>query len=1373
MKLRKVSSYDVGLDIGTGSVGWSVTDESGRLCSFKGKHTWGSRIFPSADTAAETRAHRGQRRRYDRRRQRLDLLQAFFAEEVNKIDPEFFIRLNQARLLKEDRDPLHRDYRWPLFNGEGGISEKEYYESYPTIYHLRAHLIESKEKADIRLVYLAFHNIVKHRGNFLHQDNPSLSAKNADVSDAVRALRIALESWCETNDIEFDFNEDAFSAVLDDTAISTAEKRERLESALGIEKDYKKMANNIAKAVVGYKADFTKIFFNDADDGSFALSNEEKVEEFACPDDGVDLFEAMRAVYSAFLLKGILKNAEGKTLSFCKVKEYDRYHEELALLKSLVKEYAPDSYDEFFRGEMYEGTGIYDLSKAQGYTKYNLGTSKMSHEDFLKAVQKLFDGTPAVEDPRFAVIRKGIEEKTFLRRLKTSDNGVIPFQLHLEEMKDIIENQKQYYPFLAENEDKLTSLVTFRIPYYVGPLTRKNAPIGSDGSLRFAWSKRIEGKENEKIYPWNWDQIIDRDSSAELFIQRMTGTCTYLRGEPVLPRCSLMYEMYCVLNELNGARWTQDGDKYYRFDYADRAGIVDDLFKHAKSISYDKVSKWLEKTHGPNGGRSIGGSYYVRGGQGESGFESKLSSYVDFCKILEVDELPECDIPMVEDIILWNTVFEDRSILNRKIKQVYGDRLTDSQISKICRKRYTGWGRLSKKLLSGIHVPTDNGPKSIMDILEEGDPNNGKRPGAAMNLMEILHDDRLGFSEKIDEINASSVESSLQQELADLPGSPAIRRSINQALRIVEEIVSIAGKPPVHVFIEVTRDEDEKRKGKRTTRRYNMVKSALASLKKEYADVYREIGGTTPQSFNDRRMTLYFMQCGKCMYSGKPLDINRLSDYQVDHILPQSYIKDDSIENTVLVLPEENQRKLDSMFLDDAVISRMRGFWKTLHEAGLIGDKKMKNLMRRGSMSDEQMKGFINRQIVETSQIVKRVQQMLQERYPKSRILPVKANMSHQLRVACKLAKCREANDYHHAHDAFLAAQIGRFILYRHSDVFDQPLKVAHMVKRFIRKQAQDLQARRQMPGSTGFVVSSFLSSGFDEETGEIFQDAWDAGATVDMIRDSLNYRDCFISRMPEETSGAFWDATIYSPRDPKKSLTLPLKKGLDPKKYGSYSREQFAYFFVYEAFKGAKRNQVIEFAPVPVRVASALAKDPHALDDYACALAEEKGLEFSRVLKRKVYKYQLIELNGDRLYITGLKEVRNARQLAFSIEETELLQRIVDGSECTDEELCSLFKSVQEKYARCAKRLGKQLDIWEVVKRSSCVDGCSRREVLRSLVEIAAGKKNMVDLSLLGMGSALGCMRVTHAKELASPDYWFIDTSVTGMFERRYKLGI
>lgn len=76
MKLRNTDGdYSIGLDMGTNSVGWAVTDEAGQLAHFKGKPTWGSRLFDAAETAASARVPRGQRRRYVRRRWRLDLLQ--------------------------------------------------------------------------------------------------------------------------------------------------------------------------------------------------------------------------------------------------------------------------------------------------------------------------------------------------------------------------------------------------------------------------------------------------------------------------------------------------------------------------------------------------------------------------------------------------------------------------------------------------------------------------------------------------------------------------------------------------------------------------------------------------------------------------------------------------------------------------------------------------------------------------------------------------------------------------------------------------------------------------------------------------------------------------------------------------------------------------------------------------------------------------------------------------------------------------------------------------------------------------------------------------------------------------------------------------
>lgn len=212
-------------------------------------------------------------------------------------------------------------------------------------------------------------------------------------------------------------------------------------------------------------------------------------------------------MYSSYILMGILKNNNGepyekgplagmtgKTLSFCKIHEFETYKTDLAVLKALVKEYVPQEYEAFFRGEFYEGTHDYNFKKAQGYTKYN-AVRKTSYDEFSKTVKKLFADTAALQDERYSSMMMRFEEESFLRRLKTSDNGSIPFQLHLEEMDAIIRNQGQFYPFLIEQCEKIKSLVSFRIPYYVGPLTQKNAALDHAGSPRFAWAQRKPGKE--------------------------------------------------------------------------------------------------------------------------------------------------------------------------------------------------------------------------------------------------------------------------------------------------------------------------------------------------------------------------------------------------------------------------------------------------------------------------------------------------------------------------------------------------------------------------------------------------------------------------------------------------------------------------------------------------------------------------------------------------------------------------------------------------------------------------------------------------------------------------------------------------------------
>ncbi len=595
-KLRNAENYSIGLDIGTGSVGWCVVDnETGRLLTFKGRPTWGSRLFPSAETAEATRLKRGQRRRIQRRRQRLDLLQGFFAEEVEKVDPNFFIRLNASRLVLEDKQQTGLDAPWQIFDSYE--EEKAYHEHYPTIYHLRKELIENPEQADIRLVYMALHNIVKYRGNFLQQDVSGLSAKSANISYSAQCFIEAFESYANTCEIDAEIDLPVFMEHFDSSKRRADVVDDTFCSLSCDDKTWKNSYKLCLKALVGYSIDFAKIFGLD-EKVQFKLNEDDKIQEFyeVCPEEGHALFDAMRALYSSWILVGILGSADGGTISYAKVQEYDRYKNELRILKDLVKEYTPDKYNDFFRGPADElGRGGYSKNpkNLSGYTKYNF--HKTSQEDFYKEIKKLL-GAEAQNDRRYLNMLDSMDEFTFLRRQKTSDNGVIPYQLHLEEMRMIIENQKQYYPFLDENQDKIESLVSFRRPYYIGPLKQVNAPIAS-GKTRFAWAEKNEGMEDVALRPWNWEEVINKDKAAEDFIQRMVKTCSQLDGEPVLPKKSLLYQEFCVLNELNGVKYSLDGDAYKRFDYLDRCAIVNDLFKTGRKVKHIDVYNWYRKNH--------------------------------------------------------------------------------------------------------------------------------------------------------------------------------------------------------------------------------------------------------------------------------------------------------------------------------------------------------------------------------------------------------------------------------------------------------------------------------------------------------------------------------------------------------------------------------------------------------------------------------------------------------------------------------------------------------------------------------------------------------------------------------------------------------
>ena len=1337
--MKKISNYDIGIDIGTNSVGYSVTDECGKLLKFKGQNMWGVNLFDEGQSAAKRRVARSTRRRYDRRKNRINLLQNMLCDDVFKVDENFFLRLKESALWNEDKSASIKNDVYTIFCGKD-FSEKDYYKQYPTIYHLRKHLCLSDKKEDIRLVYLAMHHIVKYRGNFLYEDDNNISAKNSEVKPAVIELKDAMSEYFG----EQLFSADEVSSIIADNKKRKFDKESELPDAFCADKDTKKRYTNISKALLGNKADFKAIFDIDTENKiSYYISDEDiddKLEEYL-DEEQLVVFEAMKKVYSAFILGEILKGDNIECLSDAMIAKYNKHKDDLKLLKKLIKDnFSKEDYEQMFKSVVKANENndkdkedSSKKTKPANYAAYISGYDNQKpcpKEDFYAYLTSFFKECPdyVKDNSDYKYIIKEIDDGTFMPKINSKENGAIPYQLHLEELKRIIENQGKYYPDLIENEEKILSLVTFRVPYYVGPLNEKRNP--SDKQTQFAWMVR---KEEGKIYPWNFEEKVDIDSSADRFIERMRNKCTYLPNEDVIPKQSLLYSEFEVLNEIKQIKTNGEF-----LDSSFQKMLHNEVFTVKKSVTEATLRKWLiEKKY------KDANNCEITGFQKEGKFASSLASYIDFKNIF-----PDFSrhIEQTEKIIYWITVFEDKKILRRKLKNDMPD-LTESQCDKICKLNYSGWSRLSRKLLTGIHSFDNNGKRRTII---------GAMRNSTKNFMQIINDKELGFKELIEkEACPDKLEKITDEVIDSLAGSPAIKRGIKQSVDVVAEIIKIVGCEPRNIYIEFAREEGKK---ERKISRYNQLTKTYDELKKnpEFSSIIKELKEIDDKKLDDKMVYLYFLQNGKSMYSGKPLSLNNLSQTcQIDHIIPQSYIKDDSIDNTVLVLSGENQLKGDNLLIDSSVRSCYKEMWKSLYDKKLISSKKYFNLIR-GHFIENDLKGFINRQLVETRQITKNVAALFTAVYKDTKIVQIKAQLSSDLRKKEGLYKCRDLNDFHHAHDAFIAATLGRYIstcFPKLNDEFDY-----NSYRKYIKSVKSNKDLKKQ---EFGYIINCFRNIETDLKTGEV---VWDGAFEIERLRKCLNYNDCFISRKLEEQTAEFYKETLLPKTDKKDSKLIPKKAGLPVSKYGGYTSPVQAYYAIVE-FDG-KKSREKKLVGITVQVAHNLLKNKNAVIEYL----ENSGYKNARILKDRILKYQKIIYKGDELYIVSSTEVCNARQLILPADCSRIISNMNNKkfeADVTEENLVKLYEILVEKILslyHCFNSIGEKLK--SATPNFESLEKQDKINVINQILVMLHANSSNADFgkySLSGLKSRCGRMGGTN---LDVDKITFVNTSVTGMFK-------
>ena len=1373
MNSDKKAEYYVGLDMGTGALGCAVTDKNYNLLKVKGKDFWFVREYETAETQLERRKNRISKRRLQRHQVRIGLVRSYFADAVLSCDPLFYIRQDNSKYYQEDKNP--RIISKNCLFAEQEYGDKEYYEEFPTIFHLRQALIKDEnisEERYTRLLYLAIVNMFEHRGHFL------LNATSSDInSDLVKdAGEVIINYIYDSTDEKLnDVTYEDLIDILADKTISRSDKKNQIISLFGLKKSSKSQ-NEFIKCLCGLDADGRIMFkLNEEEENGekikiafqqVAYEDEKDEIESIVGRENYSVLEAMKSLYDYSQLQSILKGFE--YLSDARVEMYNKHKDDLQLLKKVYKtNLSREKYDVMFRSREKGTYSAYcnSLNSSDSLAKEKKYRRNMKERGRKELYDNIKKDLKKIEGLEVEYILKEIELETFLPKQITGSNGVIPNQVHLKELKKILENAEKHVSFLKEKDDsgytvseKIVMLFSNNIPYYIGP-------VGSGSKTGWA-----EIKEEGQVLPWNIDEKIDIEKTSEEFINRLVRECTYISGEKVLPKQSLLYEKYCVLNEINnlqisGRRLVPELKKE----------IYNNLFLGIKLGK--KVTRKTLATYLINKGL-ISDEAEISGIDKE--IHSYLSSYAKMYAIFG-EQLKEDDIRNVaEEIIYYGTIYGDsKNMFRKKLNKYIQDGVIDEvQAKRISGYKFKDWARLSKSILS-LNGYDKNMAKNISLICAMWEYN--------LNFMELINSEDFTFKQELQgkKKNLEKALSEFQfEDLEEYYYSNSVKRMIWQTILSLKEITKIMGHDPKRIFIEMTRTDEEKgEKGRQSSRGKRLLK-LYENIKAERLWATEINNANESGILNSKKMYLYYLQMGKDAYTGEEIDIEDLFDnnrYDIDHIYPRSLTDDNNIENNlVLVSKNINQyEKKNDYPLPERVRKniKVQELWKMLHKQGFMNDEKYNRLTSNERLTKEQLAGFIERQLVETAQGTKGIADLLKNMLPETKIIYVKARNVSRFRTENGLLKSRLVNDFHHAKDAYLNIVVGNVYYtkftqnpmnYIKNDIYSEGGEYSYNLYRMYTKD----------------VIRN----------GEI---AWKVGSnhipgTIQLVKKVMCKNTPIITRLPFEQKGQLFNIQPKSKYEAKKENYVPVKakdeKMSDVTKYGGYTSLNPAYFIFFEHGPEKKRKKCFE--TVHSYYLTQIKNDTDLLESL-----ERKGYKNPKIIDNKIKKYSLIKLNGYFLYIIGMDsrkniEFSNATSMCLSNKFVQYIHKLENANtiiglcekkktipilseEITFADNMKLYRELTDKhlnsiYKNHPKSIGKYLKEGEKAFEFLTLE--QQVKVLYNIVQYSSFQKGTFSLDIIGGPKEVGRIRIsgnmTDAKELKLINY-----SVTGLYKNEVDL--
>ena len=504
-------------------------------------------------------------------------------------------------------------------------------------------------------------------------------------------------------------------------------------------------------------------------------------------------------------------------------------------------------------------------------------------------------------------------------------------------------------------------------------------------------------------------------------VQKMLGHCTFEPTEPKAAKNTYTAERFVWLTKLNNLRILEQGSERPLTD-TERATLMDEPYRKSK-LTYAQVRKLLD----------LDDTAFFKGlrygkDNAEASILMEMKAYHAISRALEKEGLKDKKSPLSlspelqDEIGTAFSLFKTDEDITGRLKDRVQPEILEALLKHISFDKFV---QISLKAL-----------RRIVPLMEQG-----KRYDEACAEIYGDHYGKKNAEEKI----------YLPPIPADEIRNPVVLRALSQARKVINGVVRRYGSP-ARIHIETAREvgksfKDRKEIEKRQEENRKDREKAAAKFREYFPNFVGE-----PKSKDILKLRLYEQQHGKCLYSGKEINLVRLNEkgyVEIDHALPFSRTWDDSFNNKVLVLGSENQNKGNQTpyeYFNGKDNSREWQEFKARVETSRFPRSKKQRILLQKFDED----GFKERNLNDTRYVNRFLCQfvadhMLLTGKGKRRVFASNGQITNLLRGFWGLRKVRAENDRHHALDAVVVAcstiamqqKITRFVRYKEMNAFD------------------------------------------------------------------------------------------------------------------------------------------------------------------------------------------------------------------------------------------------------------------------------------------------------------------------------------------------